>query len=110
MMKLSLKIGVPIAFGTDSAVSPHGMNAKEFSLLVELGMTPEAARRRRDNGSTSTAWAGGSCCLPHFSVESSACPIDENGPAHPASTSFKLAGRTSEVIGTVERRLKCASR
>jgi imidazolonepropionase-like amidohydrolase len=43
MMKLALRIGVPIAFGTDSGVSPHGMNAKEFSLLVELGMTPEAA-------------------------------------------------------------------
>lgn len=42
-MKLALKIGVPIAFGTDSGVSPHGMNAKEFALMVELGMAPEAA-------------------------------------------------------------------
>jgi imidazolonepropionase-like amidohydrolase len=38
-----MRVGVPIAFGTDSGVSPHGMNAKEFSLLVELGMTPAAA-------------------------------------------------------------------
>jgi imidazolonepropionase-like amidohydrolase len=38
-----LKIGVPIAFGTDSGVSPHGMNAKEFALLVEIGMQPAAA-------------------------------------------------------------------
>ena len=37
------RIGVPIAFGTDSGVSPHGINAKEFSLLVELGMSPSAA-------------------------------------------------------------------
>ena len=43
MMRNAMKIGVPIAFGTDSGVSPHGMNAKEFSLLVELGMTPTAA-------------------------------------------------------------------
>lgn len=43
MFKAALRIGVPIAFGTDSGVSPHGMNAKEFSLLVELGMSPAAA-------------------------------------------------------------------
>ena len=43
MMRNALKIGTPIAFGTDSGVSPHGMNAKEFSLLVQLGMTPAAA-------------------------------------------------------------------
>lgn len=32
--------GVKIAFGTDSGVSPHGENAREFSLLVQAGMTP----------------------------------------------------------------------
>jgi len=31
---------VPLAFGTDSGVSPHGMNAREFQLLVEAGYTP----------------------------------------------------------------------
>lgn len=31
---------VRIAFGTDSGVSPHGMNAREFQLLVEAGYTP----------------------------------------------------------------------
>ena len=30
--------GVPIAFGTDSGVSPHGENWKEFVLMVEGGM------------------------------------------------------------------------
>jgi len=30
--------GVKIAFGTDSAVSPHGDNAKEFEYMVEAGM------------------------------------------------------------------------
>jgi imidazolonepropionase-like amidohydrolase len=43
MFKTALRIGVPIAFGTDSGVSPHGMNGKEFALMTELGMTPAAA-------------------------------------------------------------------
>jgi imidazolonepropionase-like amidohydrolase len=43
MFKMALRVGVPIAFGTDSGVSPHGMNAKEFGLMVELGMSPTAA-------------------------------------------------------------------
>lgn len=30
--------GVRIAFGTDTGVSPHGMNAKEFQLMVDAGM------------------------------------------------------------------------
>ena len=35
-----------IAFGTDSAVSPHGRNAEEFGLLVQHGgLTPAAALR-----------------------------------------------------------------
>ena len=32
--------GVKIAFGTDACVFPHGKNAKEFAVLVELGMSP----------------------------------------------------------------------
>jgi imidazolonepropionase-like amidohydrolase len=35
--------GVKIAFGTDSGVSPHGQNAREFELLVEGGMPPMKA-------------------------------------------------------------------
>lgn len=35
--------GVKIAFGTDTGVSPHGENAKEFELLVACGMTPMRA-------------------------------------------------------------------
>ncbi len=37
--------GVKIAFGTDSGVSKHGENAKEFLLLVEAGLTPMQAIR-----------------------------------------------------------------
>ncbi len=34
---------VKVAFGTDSAVSPHGENAHEFELMVAAGMTPMEA-------------------------------------------------------------------
>nr|WP_257644333.1 amidohydrolase family protein [Luteimonas salinisoli] len=37
--------GVPIAFGTDSGVSRHGDNAREFGLLVAAGLTPLEAIR-----------------------------------------------------------------
>ncbi|MGH8237740.1 MAG: amidohydrolase family protein [Steroidobacteraceae bacterium] len=37
--------GVKIAFGTDSAVSPHGENAREFALLIKAGLTPVEAIR-----------------------------------------------------------------
>jgi imidazolonepropionase-like amidohydrolase len=43
MFHRALKSGVKIAFGTDSAVSPHGINAQEFGLMVDLGMSPAAA-------------------------------------------------------------------
>lgn len=43
MMKNALRIGVPIAFGTDAAVYPHGINAQEFGDYVDVGMTPSAA-------------------------------------------------------------------
>jgi imidazolonepropionase-like amidohydrolase len=45
VFKRALALGVRIAFGTDSGVSPHGVNAKEFKLLVDHGMTPAAALR-----------------------------------------------------------------
>jgi imidazolonepropionase-like amidohydrolase len=35
--------GVKIAFGTDTGVSPHGENAKEFELMVACGMAPMRA-------------------------------------------------------------------
>jgi len=43
MFKAALRLGVPIAFGTDAGVYPHGMNAMEFGLMTELGMSPAAA-------------------------------------------------------------------
>ncbi|MBS0254048.1 MAG: amidohydrolase family protein [Proteobacteria bacterium] len=41
--RLAIKSGVKIAFGTDTGVSKHGDNAREFKLLVDAGMTPMAA-------------------------------------------------------------------
>ena len=35
--------GVKIAFGTDTGVTPHGDNAKEFKLMVDAGMTEQEA-------------------------------------------------------------------
>ena len=37
------KRGVPIAFGTDAGVFPHGENAKEFFYMVEAGMPEDKA-------------------------------------------------------------------
>ena len=39
MFRNAVKMGVKISFGTDAAVYPHGQNAKEFKLMVDLGMT-----------------------------------------------------------------------
>ncbi len=41
----AVRAGVKIGFGTDAAVFPHGLNAKEFAALVDRGMTPLDAIR-----------------------------------------------------------------
>src|SRR6266702_990568 len=45
MFRNAVKMGIKISFGTDAAVYPHGQNAKEFKLMVDLGMTPVDALR-----------------------------------------------------------------
>jgi len=40
MFRNAMKMGIKISFGTDAAVFPHGQNAKEFKLMVDLGMQP----------------------------------------------------------------------
>ncbi len=35
--------GVPIVYGTDAAVYPHGLNARQFPIMVQRGMTPMEA-------------------------------------------------------------------
>jgi imidazolonepropionase-like amidohydrolase len=41
--QMVLKAGLPIGFGTDAAVIPHGQNARELSYRVRLGESPMAA-------------------------------------------------------------------
>src|SRR5437867_496360 len=45
MFRNAVKMGIKISFGTDAAVYPHGQNAKEFKLMVDLGMQPIDALR-----------------------------------------------------------------
>jgi imidazolonepropionase-like amidohydrolase len=40
---LAKQMGVPVAFGTDAGVFPHGRNGEEFQLLVNAGLTPREA-------------------------------------------------------------------
>jgi imidazolonepropionase-like amidohydrolase len=42
-VRKAIAAGVKVAFGTDAAVYPHGLNAGEFHVYVKLGMTPLAA-------------------------------------------------------------------
>jgi imidazolonepropionase-like amidohydrolase len=41
----AMKLGVKIVFGTDVGAFPHGTNNREFSYMVEYGMTPIEAIR-----------------------------------------------------------------
>lgn len=56
MARLAHSMGVKIALGTDSAVSPHGENANEFVELVGIGMTEMEALKA---GTVDAAKAGG---------------------------------------------------
>jgi imidazolonepropionase-like amidohydrolase len=39
----AVKAGVRIAFGTDSGIAPHGLNARQFPFYVRYGLTPMQA-------------------------------------------------------------------
>jgi imidazolonepropionase-like amidohydrolase len=41
----AVKMGVKLAFGSDSGVYPHGINARQFAYMVKYGMTPAQAIR-----------------------------------------------------------------
>lgn len=43
MARIAYENGVNIAFGTDTGVSKHGENAKEFKYLIEAGMSEQEA-------------------------------------------------------------------
>jgi imidazolonepropionase-like amidohydrolase len=50
MMHDALRIGVPIALGTDAGVFPHGLNGREFGDMVKMGMSPAAALMTSSQG------------------------------------------------------------
>ncbi|MEP7155471.1 MAG: amidohydrolase family protein [Betaproteobacteria bacterium] len=53
----AFRAGVPVAFGTDAAVYPHGLNAREFNIYVKLGMTPlQAIQTATINASKLLGW------------------------------------------------------
>jgi imidazolonepropionase-like amidohydrolase len=54
----AIKAGVKIAFGTDAAVYPHGLNAREFAVYVGYGMTPLQAIRTATIGAADLLGVG----------------------------------------------------
>jgi imidazolonepropionase-like amidohydrolase len=51
--------GVKVAFGTDAAVYPHGLNAHEFAVMVKLGLTPlQAIQASTINAADLLGWSG----------------------------------------------------
>jgi imidazolonepropionase-like amidohydrolase len=61
--------GVKVAFGTDAAVYPHGMNAHEFAVMVKLGLTPlQSIQAATINAADLLGWSDrvGSVEADHF--------------------------------------------
>ncbi len=44
-LRVSVSLGLPLAFGTDAGVIPHGTNANEFTELASIGLSPAEALR-----------------------------------------------------------------
>ena len=50
--------GVRVAFGTDAAVYPHGLNAHEFAVMVNMGLTPlQSIQSATINAADLLGWA-----------------------------------------------------
>ncbi len=57
-IKKAFNAGVRIAFGTDAAVYPHGLNAHEFAVYVQIGMTPiQAIQTATVNAADLLGWS-----------------------------------------------------
>jgi imidazolonepropionase-like amidohydrolase len=57
-IKKAFNAGVKIAFGTDAAVYPHGLNAHEFAVYVQIGMTPlQAIQTATVNAADLLGWS-----------------------------------------------------
>jgi imidazolonepropionase-like amidohydrolase len=51
--------GVKVAFGTDAAVYPHGLNAHEFAVMVKLGLSPlQSIQAATINAADLLGWNG----------------------------------------------------
>src|SRR5215471_970740 len=54
----AFKADVKVAFGTDAAVYPHGLNAREFGVMVKLGMPPmQAVKSATINAADLIGWS-----------------------------------------------------
>jgi imidazolonepropionase-like amidohydrolase len=54
----AFKAGVKVAFGTDAAVYPHGLNGREFAVMVKLGLTPlQAIQAATANAAELLGWS-----------------------------------------------------
>jgi imidazolonepropionase-like amidohydrolase len=54
----ALKSGVKVALGTDAGVYPHGLNGREFEMMVEMGLTPlQAIQAGTVNAADLLGWA-----------------------------------------------------
>lgn len=52
------RAGAPIVFGSDAAVYPHGLNARQFRIMVERGMTPmDAIKAATSRAAHFMGWA-----------------------------------------------------
>jgi len=57
-IKKAFAARVKVAFGTDAAVYPHGLNAHEFAVYVRLGMSPlDAIRTATVNAADLLGWS-----------------------------------------------------
>jgi imidazolonepropionase-like amidohydrolase len=51
--------GVKVGFGTDAAVYPHGLNAREFAVMVKLGLSPlQSIQAATINDADLLGWSG----------------------------------------------------
>jgi imidazolonepropionase-like amidohydrolase len=65
----AVRAGVPMLFGTDAGVYPHGQNARQFAKEVEWGMTPlQAIQSATLNAGEALARTGdvGTIAVGHF--------------------------------------------
>lgn len=57
-LRRAFEAGVKVAFGTDAAVYPHGLNAHEFAVYVQMGLTPlQAIQTATVNAADLLGWS-----------------------------------------------------